>query len=452
MTEWRYHAMNIVSRTWLHRDLPLRDVKISPALSGPQQVTATISPEFMSLKTDAGHPILDEWSTFVVCESDNIIRGGGILTSSTFQGDTWGLTFTGFTTYPKGQPMTKTLSYGGNSVDGGRDNTGPTPGSGADPIQIMKDLWAQLQAWPDGNLRVTFTGSSSSKYRMADWKNVPNVYNYTPDATTTVTQDAPENASQLASGGNYSYPVSTVWANVGIRGTGFSKKKVSGTGSVKVPPTGKNIYWNYFEYYYEHPDIGTRIDSLAGETPFDYVENIRWSNSAKDDIILEIVLGYPRIGGRKADLRFAEGENIAEVVTVKRDGDDFANNIQGVGAGEGKDQLRQTVGGRDGRLRRVLVSTDTSITQASRLKNYATEILNTVKNIEDIEGFTLRPHPNAPYGSFRVGDDILVQTWRGWEEIALWCRVTAMSYSPDDEVVSVSCKRSDSFRYGGQSA
>jgi hypothetical protein len=449
MAEWRYHALNILTRTWLHRDLPLRDVKISPELSGPQSITATISPEFMTLKTEDGRPLLDEWSTFIVCESDDIIRGGGILTGSQFQGGEWQLTINGFSTYPKGQPMTKTLSYGGDSPSTGRDNSGPTPGKGADPIQIVKDLWAQLQSHPDGNLRVQFAGSASSKYRMADWKNVPNVYTYSPDATTTITQDAPQNA-QADDKGNY--PNSTVMANIGVRGTGFTKKRKSGTGSIKVPPSGKNIYWNHFELWYEHQDIGQRIENLAEATPFDYVERIRWADADKSDIVLELVFGYPRLGTRRSDLRFVEGENISGAVPVQRDGVDFANNVQGVGAGEGKDQLRETVGQRDGRLRRVRVETDTSITNSTQLKNYATSVLNTVKSFTEITGFTVRAHPHAPFGSYQVGDDILVQTWRGWEEVSLWVRITSLSYDPESDEVAVTCKRSDSFRYGSQTA
>lgn len=449
MATWQYHAMNIVTRQWLHRDLPLRDVKISPELSGPMNITATISPEFATLKNQDGRPILDEWSTFIVCESDDIIRGGGILTGSQFQGDDWQLTINGFSTYPKGQPMTATLSYGGDSPSTGRDNSGPTPGKGADPIQIVKDLWTQLQSHPDGNLGVTFAGSPSSRWRYANWKNVPNVFTYQTDASTTVALDAPEDA-QADDDGNY--PAATVMANVGVRGTGFTKKRKPGTSKIKVPPSGKNIYWNHFELWYEHGDIGQRIDNLAEMTPFDYVERITWADADKSDIKLELVFGYPRLGGRKSDLRFVEGENISDVVTVQRDGVDFANNVQAVGAGEGKDQLRQTVGQRDGRLRRVKVESDPSIGNATQLKSYATSVLNTVRNLADITGFTVRAHAHAPFGSYQVGDDVLVQTWRAWEEVSLWVRIISLSYDPESDEVAVTCRRSDSFRYGGQSA
>ncbi len=42
---------------------------------------------------------------------------------------------------------------------------------------------------------------------------------------------------------------------------------------------------------------------------------------------------YPRAGRFRSDLRFATGENIDEIVQAQSDGDDFANEVFGVGAG-----------------------------------------------------------------------------------------------------------------------
>src|SRR5690606_42144239 len=64
----------------------------------------------------------------------------------------------------------------------------------------------------------------------------------------------------------------------------------------------------------------------------------------------------------------------------------------------------------------------------------------------------VRAHPHAPFGSYQVGDDVLVQTWRAWEEVSLWVRIISLSYDPETDEVAVTCRRSDSFRYGGQSA
>lgn len=443
MSAWRYHAMNIVTREWLHRDLPLRDVTISPALSGPQAMTAMISPDVAALKTDDGRPLLDEWSTFIVAEADDQIRGGGILTSSTFTGADWALTITGFTGYPKGQPMTSTLSYGGDNASG-QDMNGPTSGKGADPIRIVQDLWDQLQGQPDADLGVTFAGDTSSRYRIANWRNVFNEWAYAPDASTSIELSYPSNTSADSHG---NYPRTIRLANVAVNGTGFTKRRTP--GQPNAGQAGKNIYWNHFVYWYENADIGSRIDQYAQSTPFDYIERITWADVDKSDIRLEVVFGYPRLGRRMTGLRFAEGENVSQVIAVKRDGEDYANTVTALGAGDGKDQLRETVGQRDGRLRRVLVETITSITDKTRLKNYATSSLNTVNQLHDIESLTVRQHPNAEYGSYEVGDDISVTTWRGWEQVSLWVRITSLAYAPDSDTVVLTTKRSDSFRYGG---
>jgi hypothetical protein len=444
VSNWRYHAMNVLTREWLHRDLPLRDVTITPTLSGPQALTATIAPDVAALKTDSGRPLLDEWSTFIVAEADDQIRGGGILTSSTFTGSVWALTITGFTGYAKGQPMTSTLSYGGDNASG-RDLAGPTSGKGADPIRIVQDLWAQLQSHPDGDLGVTFAGDITSRYRYANWRNIPNFFTYAPDASTSVTVNPPSSATADSHG---NYPAKTMMSVV-VAGTGFTKRTKPNLPNFL---TTKIRYWYHNVYWYENTDIGARIDQYATSTPFDYVERIRWADADKSDIRLEIVVGYPRLGRRLADLRFAEGENVTQIIAVKRDGEDYANTVTAIGAGDGKDQLRQTVGKRDGRLRRVLVQTNTSLTDRTRLRSYATASLNTVNQVHDIDALTVRQHPNAEYGSYEVGDDIPVVTWRGWEQINLWVRITSMAYSPDSDTVVLTTKRSDSFRYGGISA
>ena len=60
-----------------------------------------------------------------------------------------------------------------------------------------------------------------------------------------------------------------------------------------------------------------------------------------------------RIGARRTDLRFAVGENVVEATPFLIDGDWVANEVIGVGAGEGKQALRESAAVRDGRLRRI---------------------------------------------------------------------------------------------------
>lgn len=442
MTSWRYHALRLFpEREWLHRDLPLKDMQIAPALSGPQALSATLEPDVAGIQDSQGRPLLQDWNTLIVAEADGIIRGGGILDTSTFTGQKWELELTGFSTLPKGQAMTATLAYGGDNATG-RDADGPTSGVGADPIQIVKDLWAQVQAKPRGDLGVTFGGSSSTKYRSATWHYIFDVWTFSPDASTTVEISYPTSATADDNG---VYPAKTL-NTVAINGTGFTKKKTRSTDA-KLP-AGKHVYWEYHLYDYDVTDVGQKIDDLTQATPFDWVEAIDWADAAKSDIRLRIDFGYPRLGRNRPDLRFVEGENVTEVIVVKTGGDDYANAVIALGAGEGKDQIRAEVTKDDGLLRREKVVTATWISDKTQLKQYATAYLNTLTGSVDIEGFTLRQHPNA---SFAVGDDVTVQVATGWAAgMTLKVRITGYAYAPDTDTISVTCKRSSAFSYTAQ--
>lgn len=442
---WQYHALRLrPTRQWLHRDLPLADVTITPALSGPQDMTASIDPETASLKMPDGRPLLEDNNVLIIAESDGIIRGGGILTGSTFTGPTWQLTISGFSSHITGQVLPTTLTYGGNNA-AGLDPAGPRAGVGADPLQIVRDLWAQAQAKDRGDLGVVLGGDATSKHKKANWRNCPNAWDFTPDASTTITFEAPTSA-QADNNGNY--PAATIMANIGIDGTGFTKKAKSGVTPSKL--VKKPIYWDYTVANYETSDLGQAFQDLAASTPFDWIERMAWSDADKTDVILRIDTIYPRLGRKRTDLRFVEGENVGpDPIPAIGGGDTYANTVIAFGAGEGKDQLRAEVSIDDGRLRVEKVVTDTSITDATKLKAAATATLNGLIGARDIQSFTVWDHKNARLGSFDVGDDIYVQIATGWAAgTQMWVRVTGYEFQPDSDAIQVSCKRSDSFSYG----
>lgn len=434
---WRFHALRILDRQWLHRDLPLRDVTISPALSGPGSMTAVLAPDVMDLKAPDGSPLLEEWRDLIIAEAADEIRFAGILVNSDYVGEAWRLDIAGISAWPQGQPQPSTIVYGSSSNE---QPGGPYPGDGADPIRIVKDLWQQLQAQPDADLGVTFGGATETGYRLARWYNVPAKWDYQPDASTTV-EIVPPSSKSLED------LKTTDLVKVVVRGTGFAKtlKKTQNTGSPKAAP----LHWLHHVYAHENTDLGAKIDTYAKLAPFDYREHAAWADSDKTDVVLRIDFGYPRIGTRQMGLRFVEGENIVELVTVRRDGEDYANGVLAVGSGEGEDQLRETVVKRDGRARRVRVVTATHISDRTQLRDLARRELARSNQLTTIEGFTVAEHPHAPYGSYQVGDDVLVQVTTGWAAgTSQWVRITGLAYSPDRDTVQVTCARSDSFSYG----
>ncbi len=86
---WRYLAQRLTrdgsSGPWLDNELPLTDVSFTDVLSGPTQLTATITPELTRLVAADGKPLLDEWGTAIYAEADGEIRAAAILVSSTWR-------------------------------------------------------------------------------------------------------------------------------------------------------------------------------------------------------------------------------------------------------------------------------------------------------------------------------------------------------------------------------
>lgn len=109
---FRYHLMRLPSRQWLDRDAPLSEVSITPAINGPGAMSASLPHEYAKLKQADGKPLIELYSTLVIAEADDKIRGGGIVNSVSVDGEHMTLEIDGFSMYPKGQPMIKPRSTG----------------------------------------------------------------------------------------------------------------------------------------------------------------------------------------------------------------------------------------------------------------------------------------------------------------------------------------------------
>ena len=194
---------------------------------------------------------------------------------------------------------------------------------------------------------------------------------------------------------------------------------------------GENVQFTAGPYkltWYQTTNLASEIDALAKATPFEYREAHAWNGNAIDH---KLRLGYPMIGRRRPDLRFVVGENIQ--VAPKVDfGTDYASEALVLGAGTGRKMVRGTSARTDGRLRRVSIVTDSSLTSTTKANTLAQQEVLRCLGLADMTEVTVLDHPHAPLGSFDVGDEILVQTGSGWaEDVALWCRVTSMTISPD---------------------
>lgn len=357
MTGWRYIAERRNgdgTSTFLDFDVPLRDAQVTTTISGPGGLSGTISPEVARLKDDDGRPMFEKWSTCLWAEADGQIRGGGILTESSFEDESWALDCVGFSGYAKGQPY-----------------TGAAYWVKVDPMDLARHIWYHLQGQQRGNLGVYLDGTTSPVRLGSELKE-----------------------------GQYS-------------------SNQNGTHTYQVGPYKLNWYTN--------ADLGKDFDDLAKSTPFDYREAPHWSGN---EIALHLELGYPSLGRRRTDLRFVVGENIFTVPSVETNVG-YANEVLAIGAGDGAAQKRGRAVRNDGRLRRVVVKTDKSAKSQTAIDQIAKDTLASVTDFESVTSVVVLDHPHAPLGSWQDGDEILVQTDAGWQDIAVWCRVISTTVSPE---------------------
>lgn len=145
---WRYFATRLHgdgTETLLDPDLPLEDVTVEDVLSGHNALSGRIEPAYARLLGPDGEPLLREYSTAIYAENDGDIRGGGILTSSGFEGPEWELEATGFTGYALDMPYTGS-GYKGVKVD---------------PIDAARVIWQHIQGQPGGNIGLEFDSTTT---------------------------------------------------------------------------------------------------------------------------------------------------------------------------------------------------------------------------------------------------------------------------------------------------
>lgn len=196
--------------------------------------------------------------------------------------------------------------------------------------------------------------------------------------------------------------------------------------------------------WYSNHDLGGDIDTLALETPFDYHERHYWDG---ETIRHHLDIGYPAIGRRREDLRFVFGENVFEVPTIDRDGEQYASGTMVLGAGDGPSmihEIREMPTRPTGRLRRIAVVSDPSIRRNDVAISRADAENQWRARIDDISSILVQDHKNAQIGAASVGDEILLEGRTDWTTYEMWVRILSISYEPaNGGVAEYSVARAD---------
>ena len=266
-------------------------------------------------------------------------------------------------------------------------------GIAVDPADVVRLIWAHVQSYPRGQLGVTVQG------------------------TTPITRGTP------------------------ARDVNF----VTGDGDVVSFVAGP-----YTLDYWQNTLCGREIESLAKDTPFDFIERCEWTSPARIAVRHWTTLHYPQAGRRRWDLRFAEGENILETAPISEPDDAYADTVIVAGKGEGVSQVTATSTRAVGtRLRLGALVDDKTIDSTQRAKATAEdEIAARLAALVEIPEVVVdADHANAPLGALELGDEVgIVARYPYVGTVSAWHRVVAIRYSPITRRAVLTLTRRGEFR------
>lgn len=234
----------------------------------------------------------------------------------------------------------------------------------------------------------------------------------------------------------------------------YAQEQPDGNLGVVVDPTTSTMKVGtpaepWHSYWYETPNLGDHHDDLVSEEGApQYTNTCRYL--ANGTVEKRLKLGYPRLGTRRTDIAFATGVNIIDAPPVRYSGDEFANVIIATGSGEGTATRRAEAPSRDGGLRMEHHLALPTVNGTDVLGKRAAAELKRRRVMGQVEQITIRDHPNAPLGSWQIGDDVHVTVHNQWVSWSGWARVVADAYRPSEtpDQAVLSLKRADSYHYG----
>jgi len=506
----RMHCQNLITGAWIHRDVQgITSPSITWSLNNPNTFTCILAPPRSDMKDSTGNPVLEEWRDAIYLEENNQILWGGILTSSQINGPQWTITATGFGGYPSGM-IYQGPNYTEYNIDAlnvvryiwawlqsqpngnlglrlGSELAGVNVGAYVDNLassQISRpasagaeSFWVYESSGFTPGMRIQVNGGTS--YTIAKVPtglgglavgeiviNTPLTENHSVkepvlqvQTFTHLSVDANAGAENLAiddpqgfttgetiliNGNAYNIVIiATNTAGIPTHITvqpGLAGFAAKGTTVTEAPVPFQLLWWN-------STDCGQEIQAIQQEAVFDWYETHTWTDTAKTDVAHTMNFGVPRLGVRRTELRFAEGENITQPVQVTRNGAQFADKVIGLGTGSGSAEIASTVSQLSGRIARSYVYNDQTVTTQARMSAKANKVLASMQNINSPVTVVIKNHPNAPFGSFGCGDDIPVTMCTGWLNTMIWCRITSIQQDPTTNIMTLTVARSDSFSY-----
>ena len=443
----RVMAQTIIGNTWVHRELPIDGLKLTYRLSGPNAISGSIAPE----NAELGELLvaLPPWGTWLHVEQGGDVRASGILMPpSTEEDGTMSITAVGPSAYAARIPYV--TDYVGVQVD---------------PIDVVRKLWEHIQSFPRGNLGLTVAGASG--VLIGDPPVAPTSTPQLPDRPRAAAEISAKLKTNEFVNGDWSWPgmpdevntwhqslMNDFLAQGGLgQGRALQEAFLDKYVAAESDKAIKDIFnadGPYFIRGFELPAIGQIIDRLGTDTPFDYIEECGYADPATKNVVWHrITCQSPQLGVRRPALNFTQGENIFEVGAFEEPDDQYADSAYVKGAGTGVDSIIGYSGTTIAdRLRMPTVVTDQRImTAKSATSRAAMEVALRLAAIEEIAQIAVNVrHPNAPWGTFACGDEILPRVRLPYYgAFAQWHRIITIEYDPDTGVAALTLTRRSGF-------
>lgn len=445
----RYSAQRYGTWEWLDLELPLDTDGPEWVLSSYGIMEATIAPEIGIQKAYDGRPLFEEWSTIIHFETEgDQRRWTGIVVRSELDGKEWRITVHEFPGYLQGTPVESLIR-----------------GVEADPADLARQLWQDVQSMPSAWLGVTVVGKTDTKIgtnsddllavaratmdglkEAADKasKDKNKETGELQDLTATLADEVAQARKQITEGqatvdalirGNapqaqielarevvsnrqafLTVILLAYKAETDAKKAGLAAAKKSKDSAQKASDKAREAYDKAKEkaqedggaYEIRFEDTPDAFDALADLCD---VSGMEWTTATKytdGPPELTINIHYPAAGTAREDLVFEQGVNIVNELQLVRNGEEYANAANGIGSGEGEAAVRASIASATDRMRRVTVVEDKSLKTEEQLLAAMRKELSAKTGEPFVAEIDVVDTDMAPMFSWNLGDIITV--------------------------------------------
>ena len=214
---------------------------------------------------------------------------------------------------------------------------------------------------------------------------------------------------------------------------------------------GSKLVFDFFAIFIrsvDFSDCADQINGLSRDIPFDYFEK-SWWNGDRTEIKKQLFLAYPKGGVRQENLSFVLGENVMKAELAEERDIEPVTDVIIRGWFPGSVYNSRLANADMSQFRETILEEDAKINSTERAAAWAKRKLKRRTVPKYWKKIQIDPdHPNAPFGRFDVGDEILVRGIHPWYgEIALWHRVMSWAYDPKSGQIELQLKVEGAFNY-----